>query len=418
MKPFTNDDSKPTLIIFPFNLLSHYLRCLMLARYLSPYFRIVFANSKEYSRFIQDEGFESFECLCLDAKEVMKSVIKFDFSWMNEKDLEAVFTDQVRVIKQLEPHVILADTSPSVKMAAEKTGVIFVEIMNGYMSKYYTYGRKISRTHPVYPLIKMLPLPLITALTNKGEEIAMDNVHRPFKKIRKKYALSRKSSYLDELEGDINIICDLEELFPQKTLPHNYVMMAPLYNDPPENITEFVEKLDSTRKSIFISMGSTGDWQKMVFLNEPVFARYNVVTAGDDLHVLNADHIIQQSFVNFHELFPQIDLVICHGGNGTIYQALYYGIPLLCKTNHFDQEWNVAALERCELGRSLDEINLTTDYLDVIEEWIAEKHTSKILPVFRKRMFEEKDKMKSTIEKVTQLLFSVTVGTTAKVHQL
>jgi UDP:flavonoid glycosyltransferase YjiC (YdhE family) len=364
---------KPILLIFPFNLLSHYLRCLMLAKELSHYFEILFPHSDKYADFIAQEGFQTFRCKSIDAALVMECAQRFDFSWMNENALEAVFHDQVRIIETLRPIAVLGDTAPTLKMAAEKTGVTYLSLMNGYMSKYYSYTRKLSRTHPVFRLINKLPAPVLDLLTGKGEAIAFYKIHRPFKKIRSAHHLSKINTYLDELEGDVNLVCDLKSLFPLKALPPGYLVIGPLFYNPALTYSNPREQLDNKKQTIFVTMGSSGDWRNVQFLNNEYFARYNVVTAGDSNSLINAPHIIQTTFINIHDLFNVTDLVICQGGNGTIYQAFLYGIPVLCKTNIFEQEWNVEAIERLHAGASLDSAEKIEDNISIISEWITRK---------------------------------------------
>lgn len=364
---------KPLLLIFPFGLLSHYLRCLTLAKHLRAYFHILFAYDEKFTEFISKEDFQTFSCLSLNAKEVLQCVKKFDFSWINEHSLEPVYLDQVRVIGLLKPAVVLGDTSPTLKMAAEKTGIMYISLMNGYMSKYYSFARKISRTHPLHKFLSYFPGYIVDALTQKGEAMAFFSVHSAFKKIRRKHRLSFKKYYPDELEGNLNLICDLDDLFPQKELPSNYMQIAPLYYDPNDAPVPLQDKLDKNKKTIFVSMGSSGDWENVSFLNHPAFHGYNIITAADRDSILHGEHIIKVPFVNVHEVFPGTDLVICHGGNGTIYQALLYGIPVLCSTSHFEQEWNADALERLHVGKSLDGIKDFNDYLQIVEQWVNKK---------------------------------------------
>lgn len=365
---------KPLLLIFPFDLLSHYLRCLMLARHFSSCFEIRFAHSERYADFITQEGYQTFYCKSFDAQEVMTGAKNFDFSWINEEALTTVYLDQVRNIKIFQPFAVLGDTSLTLKMAAEKTGITYISLMNGYMSKYYAFSRKISRTHPFYKYVNLLSGQVLDLVTEKGEALAFYKLHRPFKKIRLEYNLLKKISYLDELEGDINLICDLPVMFPQNPLSANYTLIAPLYYDTEIIYSQIKSRLDKNKKTIFVTMGSTGDWEKVTFLNNPWFAKYNIVTAGDSAFILNADHIINTAFINIHEIFNVTDLVICQGGNGSIYQSLLYGIPLLCKTNNFEQEWNVEALIRLNAGASLDGIETPGDCINLVESWIEKKN--------------------------------------------
>jgi UDP:flavonoid glycosyltransferase YjiC (YdhE family) len=380
---------KPLLLIFPFDLLSHYLRCLELAKKLRNQYEIQFAYSRSYNHFVEKEGFNYFHCKGFDPVQVMDCVKRFDFSWLNEKDLEDVFKSQLECIRILKPSAVLGDTAPTLKMAAEKTGVLYYSLMNGYMSKYYSHIRKLSRTHPAYKYSLKLPGEVFDFITQKAESIAFYLVHKPFKKLRKKYKLLQFKSYLDELEGDTNLICDLPELFPQKKLPGNYRTISPLFHSSFNESDNLPINLDSSKKTIFVSMGSSGDWEQVKFLNDPYYTKYNIVTAADYHRIIDAPHIIRENFVNASSLFPYTDLVICHGGNGTIYQALSFGVPLLCITSHFEQEWNVHGLERLNLGRSVNDYALKEEMKDIIDLWSQKKNTE-LFKVFQNKVNQTK----------------------------
>lgn len=343
---------KPVLLVFPFAYLSHYLRCLVLCRYLKEYYDIRFAFHPSYSAFVEREGYSSFQVDGLDEVGVLTSVKNFDFSWLNTEHLDAAFRSQVAAITAWEPLAVIGDACLTLKMAAEYTDVAYWSLLNGYMSKYYADTRYLSRTHPAYHYMMRLPKSLQLLLTRYGEAAALKAVHKPFKQLRLRYQLVPCSTYLDELEGDLNLICDLPFLFPQKVLPARYISLGPLIYEEPSQAS-VSGRLVAGKRTLFVTMGSTGDWKSMSFLNAPCYSRYNIVTAGDTQQVLQGSHIIRFDFVAASDVLPYTDLVICHGGNGTIYQALSYGVPVLCNPSHFEQEWNVAALEQSGLGQML-----------------------------------------------------------------
>lgn len=367
---------KPVLLIFPFEQLAHYLRCITLAQRLSPYFEIRFAASERYQSFIAASGFETFPCDAMDVDEVAACVKRFDFSWINRNNLERAFNSQVAVITKWQPAAVLGDAMPTLNMAAEKSGVPFISLLNGYMTRHYSEVRTMSWRHPLYAWFRFLPAPVLNALTKQGEAVTFRAIHKPFQELRRQYGLLKKFSYADELEGTLNLICDVPELFPQQPLPKNHQWIPPLIYQPAGQSHQVVTKLDASKQTLFVSMGSTGDWAQVLFLNDPFFQQYNIVTAGDAAHVVHGPEVIRTDFVNIEPLFKHIDLVLCHGGNGTIYQALLYGIPLLCKTAHFEQEWNVQALEKNGLGASLDAVDDTIEYQEIIAAWMHKKHTA------------------------------------------
>ena len=62
-------------------------------------------------------------------------------------------------------------------------------------------------------------------------------------------------------------------------------------------------------------------------------------------------------------LIEKSDLVICHGGNGTIYQALSKGVPVLGIPTFHDQDFNMQRVEDLGVGAALYPRSLTPQTL-------------------------------------------------------
>src|SRR6476661_4897867 len=107
-----NTKHKPLLLVFPYEVMAHYLRCIELCSYLRAYFHIKFVYSHRFEKFINAAGFETFRCASLDAEKVQRCVASFDFCWLNEKDLNYIYEDQVKTINEQQPTAILGDMCP------------------------------------------------------------------------------------------------------------------------------------------------------------------------------------------------------------------------------------------------------------------------------------------------------------------
>lgn len=344
---------KKIILFFPFNLLSHYLRSLVLAKtYDANEYLVYFISSDEYNEFVFKQGYKIFKAKQFDAAEVMNCSSNFDFSWLNSIDLEEVMLDQVRVIRELKADVVVGDMAPTLKMAAKITGVHHVSLLNAYMTRHYKFTRKISRSHKAYGLLNVFPEKLTNKLTIFGETIAFKHIQKAFNYLRKKYGLEKIKDYLSEIEGDETIICDIPSLFPLKTLPPTYKVVGPLVYDAPLMDEHRLDEVILQRPVICICMGSTGNWDSLRFLNDTNYARYAVITTGDSKGILSAPHIISFNFINLDQVLRRSKLMICHGGNGTIYTGIKNRVFMLCLPNHFEQEWNVDALEKIGYGRS------------------------------------------------------------------
>lgn len=365
--------TKPVVLIFPFDLLSHHLRCMQLAEELREQYEIYFADSSHYRALLAQAGYKTFPCAHIAADEVLACARRFDFSWLNDANLRRTLQSQIASIQHFKPSAVLGDTVPSLKMAAEATHTPFISLMNGYMTKYYRFVRSIAQAHPAARYAEKLPVRLFEKMIQWGEHMAFRQVHRPFQRLRREWGLRKLALYLDELEGDYNLICDAPSLFPQKKLPRNYAILGPLFHHSAAAEPEIHKFLDNGRRSILVSLGSSGAEEPLAFLNEESFAQFNIVVAGEARGVLQGRHIFRKAFVNNCAIMPQIDLLISHGGNGTIYQALAHGVPVLCATSMFEQEWNVQRLAQMQLGEGLGQVANAAAARAKIEHWMAQR---------------------------------------------
>lgn len=341
------------ILIFPFPLLAHYWRCLELADRIEGKSEILFADHPKYGQLARDAGYKTFKCEGFDEDIVMDHIRRFDFSWLNAGEIERVYRNWVRVIEREKPDLVIGDVAPPLKMAAERTGVRFVSLTNAYMNEHYQPVRKLSRTHKAYAYSQKLPEPLFDKITQFAERAAFRKVHKPFRRIRSRDGLSYVGSYLGEFVGDRTLICDDPLLFPLNGIDKRTTVIGPLIrkvqqSDPVRN------ELDDTRPTITVCMGSTGDWTKLRFLESAHLDGYNILAAGKGSEVINNDRMIRRDFMDLDEVLPSSDLLICHGGNGTIYKGLQHQVMMLCMTSHFEQEWNVHQLERVGAGLSID----------------------------------------------------------------
>jgi UDP:flavonoid glycosyltransferase YjiC (YdhE family) len=360
---------------------AHYLRCLELCNKLTGQFEILFAYSSRYIEFIKACGFETFKVDNFNPEEVSASALRFDFSWLNKTNIEHILTSQIKTIEEHKPNIVLGDAAFTLKMAAEQTKVPYVSLLNGYMTKYCSITRQVSPSHPGYPYSKTMPKKVFERLTRMIERIMFEKVHAPFRTVRKNLKLSKLNYLLEELEGDFNLICDLPEFFPQKKLPENYDYIGPLFYKGKETEKEIEEFLNNNHQPLLISMGSTGAWKNLSLMRDPAFSDFHLVVSGNGSSSLSGDNILNRTFINHTGIMPKISLLICHGGNGTVYQALSHGVPVLFFPGNFEQEWNIQRITAMELGARIEDSQTATEIRQLINEWSAKKGTAPFIQV-------------------------------------
>ena len=80
-----------------------------------------------------------------------------------------------------------------------------------------------------------------------------------------------------------------------------------------------------------------------------------IISTGDQVTGIETveDNIFIESFIDGDMVMEECDLVICHGGNGTIYQALQHGKPIIGIPTIPDQKFNMRRVEALGIGRML-----------------------------------------------------------------
>jgi len=371
------EDEKPLLMIFPMELASHYLRCLVLCKRLESNFRIEIAASTVYRQFIDNAGLKTFKVLQFEHEEVKNSAANFDFSWLNKEKLIDIMESQVEVIMDRRPYAVLGDASFTLKMATERTATRFISLVNGYMTKYYGLGRGVPRSHPGYKYSKKIPRRMFKIIAMVMEHRSLRAVHEPFRAIRDSQRLRQTRYLLDEFEGDLNLVCDLPEFFPLRNAPPSYHYIGPLYYLSDRDERWILSFLDGSAPNVLVTMGSSGDWKKLSFLKNSIFSKYRFVLSGNADRTINLPNAVSRTFINHVSILPKIDLVICHGGNGTIYQALSFGVPVLSIPANFESEWNSNRIQNMGLGEVI-ESHYNADEIDVLmQSWIKRRRNKR-----------------------------------------
>jgi hypothetical protein len=259
---------------------------------------------------------------------------------------EVTFLDQVEILETLQPALIIGDGVTTLGMAAEFTGIPLISLMNGYDSPYFA---------------------------NKNVYDKLQKPHEPYQRLREKYGLRQKHCFLEELEGELNWICDLTELFPQKELPIHYEMIGPLIEIAKAPKPSFLHKSSSIKKTVLIDLIDTDqdNWEKVLVATEIQGYNLAIRVTGQNKMLLQQRRMVGYS--NTTHLFPQVDILVCNS-ESMAYKALYYGLPVIFKREANYQGGIIEALEHWHLGTSWDKI-VNTSAGKALEYWINNKQT-------------------------------------------
>lgn len=338
---------------------------------------VIFGMGERYRWLIEEAGFETRPLYCADSEVLLGAVRSLNFSEQTAH-LPYYFKSDLITMRALgDVDLVLADFRFTVRLSAECLGIPHVAITNGYYTPYYSVLPELPEAIAgAWPAAfrRFRPLrSLIRAVVPKFHAL-------PYQKLSRKYHLKTeiRSGFDIAVSNALTLICDVPEFTPQKNLPKHYQFIGPILWEPENHFQPLPEEFDGKRRPlVYITLGTSGEHgilQDMIKAFEK--SEYDaVISTGAKDQVYLSENIFAVPFVQASQVLKKANLMICHGGNGSIYQALSFGIPVLCVTTFYDQEWNGQRVRELGLGESLFHSHL--------------KKTA-ILPLAKKIMNDEK----------------------------
>jgi MGT family glycosyltransferase len=99
------------------------------------------------------------------------------------------------------------------------------------------------------------------------------------------------------------------------------------------------------------------------------------------------DNMVGAEFLPQTSILSQVDVVICHGGNNTVTESLYFGRPMVVLPLFWDQHDNAQRLDETGLGIRLDTYGHEPDELrGALDRLLADEDLSKRLGALSERL--------------------------------
>jgi MGT family glycosyltransferase len=306
--------------------------------------RVVFCCDGPYAHIPRDAGFEVVPVYTVDRETTMRLARRAgpcSLSWWREACARSVRSD-LDAIQSLEPDVVVGDMRWSLATSARAHGVPYVAIANACWTSQFAEPIALPEGH-------------FTA-TILGERVArwafpkllkwtLEYYALGYSPLRRHHGLSPLRSLHDAIEGDVTLLPDLPEFMPVvRDAPPTFRYTGPLLWNASLELPPWFEKLDPNRPTLYFTMGSTGDAR---FFDEAVRvfgeSEFQVlITTGGLAEVATpSPNVFTAKYAPGEALMCVSDVVVSHGGNGTVYQALSCGVPIIGFPTIFDQEVNM-----------------------------------------------------------------------------
>lgn len=300
--------------------------------------RVIFAgddpaNPRSRMHFAQAEGFE-----CVPAREpnypyawdrfVKHGWVLTAFDLMRVRrwaPLDAILERQLELIDDLRPDMIIGDASVTVSTAAHIAGLPAAGVMNGYATAF------VRNTSVFKPIIHAYNAGWLAPIRN--------TVYRK----RGKTPVNA----LRLLQNMPLISPDLPDLYSIPKKWSNWHFVGPIVSEPPVGLPDWFDELEDGTPNIYITMGSTGRLDEFLLRTYDALGqcpyRFIVTTGGQVSEQTQAQAPANFRFTTYapgSQLMARCEALIFHGGNGTMYQGLAAGVPMIALPSHLEQGLN------------------------------------------------------------------------------
>ena len=335
------------------SILAHVGRTLAVAARLDPKrFEVIFAASGDNAFWLKEAGYEPHPVYTLKKADTLARLQRGG-SAFDKNTLRAYVQDEIRILEELCPSVVVGDFRASLSISAAVARVPYVCVTNAVWSKYVSFPLAPPRS---WRPGKFLPKPLLGLARSMLESRVFAYYARPFNRVRKEYGLPPQADIRDCMSSDdLTLFADLPEFFPTDDArrPASCRYTGPLVWEPDNPLPPWWNDLDRSgnRKTVYVTMGSTGKTERIRAIAKRLADRgCQIVCTSAKADAPDLPGVFRSPYLPGSRMCEAADVVLCHAGNGTIYQALTEGTPVVGVAEFHDQDFNMQRVEALGVG--------------------------------------------------------------------
>ncbi|TRO83333.1 glycosyltransferase [Desulfuromonas acetexigens] len=321
---------------------------------------IIFAGDSPKDHFIRSEGFDVLPAYQVEPDILFNRIRQGKLQFVSDDELYRLIASDRDLYRQVQPDLVLSDGRFSAPLSAGLDGIPQAAIVNVSSTEY--------RALPYIPFFEWLPEKLVKRDGSLGksldrfnlalEMLVFDNAATVFKKLSRKFGLRRTVTATNCLAGnDLTLLADIPEYFPTRNLPADYHYIGPLTWQSPLPPPAWWPPKNDGKRLVYFTMGTTwmgGSFTTLYKRLQQEGLTAIIATGGQaqGLETIEGEVYVEE-FVDGDLVMAACDLVVCHGGNGTIYQALQHGKPIVGIPTIPDQQFNMRRVKALGVGEAL-----------------------------------------------------------------
>ena len=327
----------PRILLFPdANFLAHVSRLLEVGKALRDGHGadVAFAGDGPFLALAREAGFRVLPCFTVPREQTLglaRRAALVDPIWWHRVVARSIRSD-VEVLTRERPDVAVGDMHWSLRASAAECGVPYVSLVNAAWTNHLDHRLQALDGHVV---TRLLGRRLATASFPFFTAAALWFWAWPYKLWRQRHRAAgvRTRNLFDVVEGDLTLLADVPEFAPTRELPATVRYVGPILWQAKMAAPGWLSGLSPERPTIYVTMGSTGDRRLFDTAVEAFAGReHQVLMTTGGVGLARTDlppNVFVADYAPGSALMARADVCVNHGGNGTIYQALGAGVPVV-----------------------------------------------------------------------------------------
>lgn len=334
--------------------LAHVARPVALAQALdAQLFDVHLAHHPRYRELLGDLALCEHEIHSISPQQFMRA-LSAGKPLYDADTLSAYVEEDLGLIAEVRPDVIVGDFRLSLAVSAVIAGVPYIALSNAYWSPYCEQRYIV----PDLPLTRLLGAGVAQPVFSLVRRLAFALHCLPMNKVRRRYGLSSLGLDLRGVYTHANytLYADAPDLYKMRNLPDNHRFIGPVLWSPEFPRPDWWQSLPSGPPIVYVTLGSSGQAGLLPMLLATL-GRLKVTalvsTAGAPLPSSAPENVHLAAYLPGEAAVRMASLVICNGGSPGTHQALAHGVPVIGLASNLDQYLNMAAIEKTGAGHCL-----------------------------------------------------------------
>lgn len=349
--------------------LSHIARPLQLAKMLdSKEFDITFACDPRSHWMLNNLPFKVRELASISSEQFLTSLEKVSPVYSADI-LRRYVMDDLALIRDVRPDVIVGDFRLSLSVSARVAGVPYINITNAHWSRAWQ-GKLIV---PPSPVVKIVGTRIGQFFLKFIFPIFSYFHSQPVNTVRKEYKLAPLKDDVREVytDGDAVLYADDHRVVRTENRPANHFYAGPITWSPAMGLPWWWDNVPTDKPVVFLNLGSSGDTTRLAdMINTLADLNVSIMVATAGRIKLNnvPANVFAADFIPGSYACDRANLVITNGGSLGTYQALQEGKPVIGIATNMDQLLNMENIVKAGLGLCLRNDSFSTTTLKAAVE--------------------------------------------------